>query len=71
MSTPIITTADLAGAVEALDVILEGLRCAQKAGIECTTEQLAMIALTDGDSPAARARQAIVLAAALQRLAAR
>ena len=68
--TDVVSTANLIDANESLDVILEGLRHAQRSGIEVRVEELAMIALADGDSPQARARQALVLAICLQRLVA-
>lgn len=69
MAEIVVSTTDLAGAVESLDVIVTGLRYARQQGIAVSVEELAVIALADGDSPAARARQALVLAVALMRLA--
>jgi hypothetical protein len=66
---PIISDADLQGAIDSLDTIIAGLRCAQKAGIACSVEDLTLITLADPDDAASRARTALILSVALMRLA--
>ena len=62
-------TAEEAAAVEALDIIPDGIRAARAAAHRFSTEQLALIVLTD-TSDRVNANAALILACALQRLAA-
>ena len=62
-------TAEEAAAVEALDIIPDGIRAARAAAHRLSTEQLALIVLTD-TSDRVNAKAALILACALQRLAA-
>jgi hypothetical protein len=62
-------TAEEAAAIEALDIIPDGIRAARAAAHRFSTEQLALIVLTD-TSDRVNANAALILACALQRLAA-
>jgi hypothetical protein len=62
-------TAEEAAAIEALDIIPDGIRAARAAAHRFSTEQLALIVLTD-TSDRVNAKAALILACALQRLAA-